>query len=63
VDFVPEDGDGVPRVIAWFRFEVELGEAGEAVKGIGGGGAVAASKGPCLVLGAGVWWEVILWMR
>ena len=43
MDFVPEDGDGVPRVIAWFRFEVELGEAGEAVKGIGGGGAVAAS--------------------
>jgi hypothetical protein len=53
VDFVPEDGDGVPGVVAWFGFEVELGEAGEAVEGIGGGGAVAAGEGPrCLLRGS-----------
>ena len=54
MDFVPEDGDGVPRVIAWFRFEVELGEAGEAVKGINGGSSVAAGEGPWWVLERGI---------
>jgi hypothetical protein len=61
MDLVPEDGNGVARVVAWFGFEVELGEAGEAVKRVSGGGAVVAGEGPGWVLGAGVWWEVGGW--
>jgi hypothetical protein len=51
VDFVPEDGNGVARGVAWFGLEVELREAGEAVEGIGGGGTVVAGEGPGRLLG------------
>jgi hypothetical protein len=51
VDFVPEDGNGVARVVTWFGFEVELGEASKAVEGVSGGGTVAAGEGPGCLLG------------
>lgn len=51
MDFVPEDGDGVPAFVGWLGFEVELGEAGKAIEGVGRGGSVAAGERPGCLLG------------